>query len=175
MGERAPGQQGWVRLAMPEPVGDVVGDEPFDHRGVDEPEQPVVGADEQAARPDGVGDLLGGHVPLDQRGEGRRDFADLLETQERLSRLPQSQREGPDRRPQIGEVERDGHPWDALGASHLETEPGGEDLLVQPGRGQGVPGLGHVGQPGGVEAGHEAQHARVAGQPGQVLNVFDQR
>ncbi len=83
-GQVMSGQQRGVGLAMPETAGDVIGDEPFDHREVDEPEQSLVSAGQQTAGPDGVGDLLGGHASFCQRGEGIRDLVDLVKAQERL-------------------------------------------------------------------------------------------
>ncbi len=68
---------------------------------MNETEQPVVGPGQQAARSHGVDGLLGGQPAAGQPGEGGRDLAEFGQPQERLVRLPQPQREGRHRRPQV--------------------------------------------------------------------------
>ncbi|GAB3973201.1 hypothetical protein GCM10027615_35990 [Plantactinospora veratri] len=91
-------------------VGEMPGDQPFGDRVVDEAEDPVVGADEQAAGADGVGDLFCRQVPAGEIGERAGQILDLLDPDQRLAALPQPQRQRGDRLEEVRGGQADRYP-----------------------------------------------------------------
>jgi len=81
--------------------GDHVGNQPLRHRAVDEAEQALLGAGEEAAAAHGEGRLRGRKAAVDEAGEGLCHLGELGEPQVGLAGLPEAQGERGDGLPQV--------------------------------------------------------------------------
>ena len=173
-GQRPHRQRGRFLTAV-ELLGHALGDEPLHDRGVDEPEQPVVGADQQAARADRVRRLRAGQPRVGPAGELAGGLGQL------------GQAAGTPRRSPTAGTPAGSPPATARGGAGSPARPGcpgvrrssksSQDSRISRYSAAALnvpPAPATAREPPLVQVGDEAEHARVAGEPEQVLDPGEQ-
>ncbi len=146
--------------------------QPFDDGAVDELEDAVVAADQQAARADRLGALGRGKRGLGEFAEGGgHGFGELVEPQGAAAALPQPPGQRGHRRPQLVDGQSGRGAGPSLAAQLLVVEPGGEHVLVQAGRAEGTAGSGDGPQLVLAQVGDEGEQPGIAAEHQQVGDV----
>ncbi len=163
------------RLTVVQQPGGFERDQIFHHRRVDEPEPVLVAADQQAACADLVHHLCRVEPVAGQVGQGQPGrLLQPAEVHVPLGTAPQLLGERGHRPADLVDVQSGHGTQRRTPPVHLETQPAGDQILVQVRGADPTSGGPHCAQFVLVQFRDEGQHAGVAGKSEKILDVADQ-